>query len=337
MNSFSLPVLKPIYAVRPCTSGDLEAVVNLMIDCDMATLGKAETTKEQILKDWQRPGLNQATDQHMVMTSDGSRIAGWVELASADKMVMFIKIYVHPDYQTEGIGEYLYAWAETAALNLVSKVPDESRIVIRSYSHAKAIAVWYSDLLQAAGMQLIRHAWQMEMNLDVPPAAAVWPEGIKLKVFDSADDKRPIFAARRTAFKDQFGYVERPFEEEYAEWLHRWEGAIVPGLWLLAMNGDVIAGVCMGRASYKGEEDRGWVASVGVLREYRRRGIGEALLLTVFDTFYNMGKKRVGLGVDASSLTGAATLYKRVGMHVNKQFDLYEKELRAGVDLTTHG
>jgi mycothiol synthase len=337
MNSFTLPVLKPIYAVRPCTLGDLEAVAALMNACDMATLGKAEATKEQVLKDWQRPGFNQATDQQMVMASDGSRIAGWVELASADKVVMFIKIYVHPDYQTEGIGEYLYAWAESAAHNLVSQVPTGSRIVIRSYSHAEAIDVWYSALLQAAGMQLIRHTWRMEMTLDVPPAAAVWPEGIKLKVFDSADDKRPIFAARRTAFQDQFGYVERTFEEEYAEWLHRWEGAIVPGLWLLAMDGEAIAGVCMCRASHNSEEDRGWVASVGVLREYRRRGIGEALLLTAFDTFYKMGKKRVGLGVDASSLTGAATLYKRVGMHVDKQFNLYEKELRSGIDLTTHG
>ena len=74
-----------------------------------------------------------------------------------------------------------------------------------------------------------------------------------------------------------------------------------------------------------------------VLREYRRRGIGEALLYMAFDAFYKMGKKRVGLGVDASSLTGAATLYKRVGMYITRQFDLYEKELRAGVDLTTHG
>ena len=79
------------------------------------------------------------------------------------------------------------------------------------------------------------------------------------------------------------------------------------------------------------------MASLGVLREYRRRGIGEALLYTAFDAFYKMGKKRVGLGVDASSITGAATLYKRVGMQVAKQFDLYEKELRAGVDLTTQG
>jgi len=41
----------------------------------------------------------------------------------------------------------------------------------------------------------------------------------------------------------------------------------------------------------------------------------------------------VELGVDAQSLTGALRLYEKVGMHIHKQGDMYEKELRPGREI----
>ena len=78
----------------------------------------------------------------------------------------------------------------------------------------------------------------------------------------------------------------------------------------------------------------GWVGTLGVTRSYRRNGLGLALLQHSFNEFYKRGRKQVGLGVDAGSLTGAVRLYERAGMHVAVRFDLYEKELRAGRDIT---
>lgn len=43
----------------------------------------------------------------------------------------------------------------------------------------------------------------------------------------------------------------------------------------------------------------------------------------------------MALYVDAQSLTGASRLYERAGMHVVRQFDQYEKELRAGIEQST--
>ena len=335
MERSALPVLKPGYSVRPCILDDVEAVVALMNACAIKTIGQPDETVEQVRTDWQRPDFDQAAGQRVVLAPD-NQIVGWTEVSDAEVVVIYSDIYVHPDYEAEGIGEYLFAWAEERARQVVDKAPAEARVSLRGWAFSADKDVWYSGLLLKSGMQLIRHFWHMDMSLDAPSPAPQWAEGITVKVYDGVSDKRPIFAVRRTAFQDQFGHVDRPFEEEYAEWLHRWEGED-PNLWFLAMDGETIAGVCLCRSSFNGENDRGWVSSLGVLREYRRRGIGEALLYTAFDTFYKMGKKRVGLGVDASSLTSAATLYKRVGMHVDRQFDLYEKELRSGVDLTTHG
>lgn len=336
MDIATLPTLKQGYTVRPCTLDDVEIVVAIMNACAIKVTGKADETVEQVRSDWQRPDFDQASYQRVVLDAAG-KIVAWAEVDDADVVVVSLDVYVHPDYEVEGIGEHLIAWVETRAREVIDKAPAEARVVMRGYSFPPEVDAWYSALLRGAGMQLIRHSWHMDMRLDAAPQIPEWPARITLKVVDANMDKRPIFAVRRTAFQDQFGHVDRPFEEEYAEWLHRWSDIFVPELWLLAMDGDTIAAVCLCKASHNGEEDRGWVSSLGVLREYRRKGIGEALLLTAFETFHKMGKKRVGLGVDASSLTGAATLYKRVGMQIDKQFDLYEKELRSGVDLTTHG
>ena len=339
MSESVLPVLKANYTVRPCTLDDLDAVLALINTCEMATVGQTEATRGSLLTGWQRPDFDPTKNQRVITTVDTHRVIGWAQIDSSQKVVLLTAIVVHPDYQHERIGEYLYGWVENAAHERTSLAPTDARIVLRAYTHAEDVEVWYNDLLLRSGMQIIRHSWRMEINLDAPAPSPKWSNGITLQVYDGVSDKRPICAVRRSAFQDQFGYVDRPFEEEYARWLNYWEsdGKLVPGLWFLAMDGETIAGVCLCQPKHNGEEERGWISTLGVLREYRRRGIAEALLYTAFDAFYKMGKKRVGLGVDASSLTGAATLYKRVGMHVAKQFNLYEKELRSGVDLTTHG
>jgi ribosomal protein S18 acetylase RimI-like enzyme len=79
----------------------------------------------------------------------------------------------------------------------------------------------------------------------------------------------------------------------------------------------------------------GWVNQLAVLRPWRRKGLGIALLLHSFAEFYRRGIVNVGLGVDAQNLTGATRLYERAGMHVALQHDTYEKELRAGQELST--
>jgi ribosomal protein S18 acetylase RimI-like enzyme len=63
--------------------------------------------------------------------------------------------------------------------------------------------------------------------------------------------------------------------------------------------------------------------------------LGIALLLHSFSEFYRRGKYKVGLGVDSQNLTGATRLYERAGMHVARTYISYEKELRAGAEMST--
>ena len=150
-------------------------------------------------------------------------------------------------------------------------------------------------------------------------------------------DERMTIQAARDSFHDHWGYVEQPFEEEFERWTHFMKNApdFDPSIWFLAMDGDQIAGVSLCLTETNGDPDMGWVGTLGVLRAWRRKGLGLALLRHSFDEFYRRGKRRVGLGVDAHSLTGATRLYEKAGMRVARQYATYEKEVRPGKDLST--
>src|SRR5690242_17260769 len=101
MSEVVLPELKANYTVRPCTLDDLEAVLALMNIWEMARLGQTEATREDILTDWQRPNFDQAASQRLVTAADGT-VVGWVQLESSEKVIQYVDIFVHPDYQNEG-------------------------------------------------------------------------------------------------------------------------------------------------------------------------------------------------------------------------------------------
>ncbi len=57
------------------------------------------------------------------------------------------------------------------------------------------------------------------------------------------------------------------------------------------------------------------------------------MLRHAFGEYHRRGVEKVGLSVDAGSVTGAPRLYSRAGMHVASEYVVYQKELRSGVDL----
>jgi ribosomal protein S18 acetylase RimI-like enzyme len=176
----------------------------------------------------------------------------------------------------------------------------------------------------------------MLINMDAPVPDAELPEGITLQTFNSETDAEAVYHAENDSFRDHFGYVEQPFEEGFKRFRHFVLDAqdFDPTLLFLAMDGNEVAGINICQAHYFDDPDSGWVGTLGVRRQWRKRGIGLALLCHSFNEFYRRGKRKVGLGVDAQNLTGALRLYENAGMHVHQAFDQYEKELRPGMEIS---
>jgi ribosomal protein S18 acetylase RimI-like enzyme len=189
------------------------------------------------------------------------------------------------------------------------------------------------------GLTLIRHFWRMVIELEDEPAAPQIPAGIHIRPMRRNEEERRVIQAMRDSFKDHWGYIEGPFEDEYERWMHFLNGTpdFDPDLWLMALDGNQVAGISLNWKFIPGEPDLGWVGTLGVLRPWRKRGLGLALLQQSFLELYRRGQRKVGLGVDASSLTNATRLYEKAGMRSDPRFqmEMYELELRPGVDLST--
>jgi mycothiol synthase len=334
-NMMHFAALQTDLSVHPPVLADAERVVALINAYDRIVLGKADQSLDELRGEWEMPTLNLEQDARIV-EADG-QVVGYAIVESEMRPGRpFLDVFVHPDFEGRGIGEALLAWGESRARQSFTKLPADARVDLQAA--AVSTDSHYKPLLTSAGMQPIRHHWRMEIELTGQPSQPAWPSGITVRPANLEQDARAVMQVRRAAFKDHWGNVERPFEEHFAEWLHIWQhgGAFDPALWFLALDGATIAGISLCRPQRGDETDLGWVVTLGVMRPYRRQGLGMALLLHSFNAFYQRGKRRVGLGVDAASLTGATRLYQRAGMHIAEQIDIYEKELRPGRDLSTH-
>jgi mycothiol synthase len=333
MLSVNTPQLKEGFVLRPATMEDAPGVLEIMRACDIAVTGESEEALDDIVTEWGIPGVNLETDLRVISAPDGRLVAYAIVLDNFRPVTPEIDVYIHPDFWDDSLDSVLMGWVEERVRQAIAKVPADARVAMQGYTFSKD--EYYKRVLERARMRPIRHAFRMMMALDQPPGQPEWPEGIILRVFQEGDDKRPVLEAMRGSFQDHWGYVEQPFDEHYERWSHFWDEDFDPSLWFLAMDGDQIAGICLCRGKRGDDESFGWVGTLGVTRPYRRQGLGMALLLHAFAELRTRGKTKVGLGVDASSLTGATLLYEKAGMHVSERFDLYEKELRPGVDYGT--
>jgi mycothiol synthase len=302
----------------------------------MAQIGAEDFTVNEIHSDWQAPGFDLAASTRVAATQDGE-IVGYVEVWDGYNPPVNVNVWgrVHPEYEGLGIGTALQTWAHTRARQAIDRVPEGARVAVRSTTISTGQAA--KDLLEEMGMALIRHSYRMTIDLEGPQPQPAWPEGITLRTCDPQADLEAVARANHEAFRDHFGWIDSPLEENLKRWQHWIESDehFDPRLWFLAMDGEEIAGLCLCRPQAYEDPDAGYINSLGVLRPWRRRGLGLALLQHAFGQFRQRGKLRAGLGVDAENLTGALSLYERAGMRVHRRYDTYEKVLRDGYDLST--
>jgi mycothiol synthase len=321
------------YTARPVTMEDVEAFTALFNLYEKYTEGVEPFTVAEIRGQWEAPIFHLSEDSMAVWNAEG-RPAGYVEFLDMNPAHVQIHVWacVHPNDEERGIGSFLRDWAIQRGQRNLDRAPQGKRVVLHQYinhEHMEAKA-----LLEAGGYRHIRSSYRMRIDFDTPPEAPVLPQGITIRSIQRGEERLAIEAAHES-FKDHWGVVEEPFESYYQRWIYRIEHDpnYDPSLWWIAMDGEKVTGVSLCYSKIDFDPEMGWVGTLGVLRPWRKQGIGMALLRHSFCEFYRMGKPRGGLGVDASSLTGALRLYENAGMHPYYQSDLYEYEVRPGQDM----
>lgn len=210
--------------------------------------------------------------------------------------------------------EKLLEWGLARCLERAS---GPARLFAGGWSAEKAV----SSALRGQGFAPTRYSLRMAIDLGagiVPPS---WPEGIVLRTL-APGDERLVYETHMETFADSWEHEPA----DYADWSH-WhlDATRYPAaLSFLAFQGEELAAIALCR-----KDDVlagvGWVSILGVRRQWRRKGLGAALLRHAFAELAAHGCTRVVLGVDGTSLTGAERLYERVGMSVVDRFEIYER------------
>jgi mycothiol synthase len=314
------------FLVRPPTMTDLEAVHTLLEVCDIAEYGVPDITLEDLRTLWQGPNFNMATDAWMVI-APGDRLIGYANVEHRQHVRIYTFMRVLPEHADQGVEEYLLQLVENWAQRHIPLAKPGVRVTLNSWASSLNNAAPRS--FERAGFKEVRRHWRMEIEMSESPLAPEWPEQVTMRTFISRQDDRIVYNAVDEAFQDHWGHMEGNYEE-WKHWTIEREN-FDPSLWFLAFDGEEIAGASL--CTY--QMDNGWVDTLAVRRPWRRKGLGLALLHHSFAEFYRRGKYKVGLGVDSQNLTGATRLYERAGMHVARIYISYEKELRAGIELST--
>jgi mycothiol synthase len=155
------------------------------------------------------------------------------------------------------------------------------------------------------------------------------PFGVTIRTYRKGEDDEAFINARNAAWVDHHLGSIRTLES----WKHEVENErFRPDLSFLALDeqGNVV-GICWCVINFEqvkaGGPKEGWVQNLATVREYRKKGVGAALLARGVAAIAKTGMERVMLGVDAASPTGAVGLYERTGFRVHKKRLMYIKKL----------
>ncbi|MFS0774973.1 GNAT family N-acetyltransferase [Neobacillus sp. 3P2-tot-E-2] len=301
------------FMIKHPTMEDAQAITDLVSLCDIEDIGEPDITLSDVLDMWNSIQID--TDAWIALSETNEVIGyGFVEVTGANRMDTCV--FVHPQFKNQGIGSLLLTKVEERAHVLAKGREGEQKLMNQiSFTNHSA-----RKLVEDRGYQFSRLYERMKIELEEKPSQYQLPEGMTLRPFQPDQDEETLFSIYDETFRDAWGYTKKDF----ATWISQKKGdGYDPSLWFIVWKDSKPAGFLMSRM----QDDGLFIDLLGVKREYRKHGIGKALLLHTFGIAYQRNQKTILLYVDSDSLTNANRLYQQVGMKPHSQTAVYMKEL----------
>jgi len=315
--------LLPGFRMRPPQDEDADRVAAISNEECVAFIGVPVIDADWMRGRWTAPGVDRDRD-FAVVESPSGKLCGFLSVEAEPPFAeVFALGIVAPAFHGLGLGAAIVSETERRARRFVELADPDARVLI----HAGALAdePRVSALLSSRGYREVRRFELRRVDFAGEPAPPRDIEGPSVRGF-RPEEARQLYEAHVEAFADHWGEGT----ETYEDFRHHHLDApdYDAGLWFGAWDGNELAGYVGGQEKSREDPSRGYIAVLGVRRPYRRRGLGEALLLQAFGALYRHGQRGAELHVDADSLTGATGLYAKVGMTAHPRFATWEKELR---------
>jgi len=296
------------YSVRPAKPDDIEAVHELIAKQNMVDYGDELRTVGDLQRIWENMDIETNT---CTAHADG-HLAGYAELLEGDSIYIYLADRGNVDlaFQLLTIVEEKALAHKLEKVQLFTKISEKNNTLLQLFA-----SNGYKSNLSFIIMQL---------EMDAPPPAPEWAEGITVRPFVSGQDEQATYQADEEAAEDK-GYHQPLGYEAWIKRMRMDRDFFDPDIWFLACQEDEVAGVALNL--YDKDSRTGWVDHLSVRRAWRNMGIGKALLLHSFGEFHRRGVRDVKLSVGSKSLTNAPRLYEQVGMKTIQQYHIYTKEI----------
>lgn len=315
--------LPPGFRIRPPQDEDADEVAAFSNEECVAWLGTPVIDAHWLRARWTAPGVDRDLD-FAVVESESGKLCGFLSVEAEPPFTeVFALGIVAPAFHRLGLGAAIVSENERRARRFEALANPNARVVI----HAGALAgePRVSALLSSRGYREVRRFELRRVDFAGRPPPPRDLEGITVRGF-RIEEARQLYEAHVEAFADHWGQGTETYEDfrHYQFDTPEFER----GLWFVAWDGAELAGYLGAQEKSREDPSRGYIGLLGVRRPYRRRGLGEALLLHAFGALHARGLRGADLHVDADSLTGATALYAKVGMSAHPRFATWEKELR---------
>jgi mycothiol synthase len=320
----------PGLVIRPL---DVEADVAAFVRIINAE-NVADGNDERLTEHGERAWLAHVSDQFdpardvVVAELDGKPVAiaiqNWADTRDGTAREYRLWGAVEPRHRGRGIGRALLADNERRARALAAGQSFDRPSVFGSFAGDGRPA---ARLLSRSGYQVAR--WFFEMlrpSLDGAEEVAL-PDGLELRPVTPAQYPA-VWQANREAFRDHWGGSD---ESEAAMRRFLESPEMDPSLWLIAWDGDEVAGGVINTIHADQNEalglQRGWLDSVFTRRPWRRRGLARSLIARSMVLLRSRGMTSAALGVDGDNPQGALRLYEEAGFRVHERFMAWRKPM----------
>jgi mycothiol synthase len=307
------------WRLRRPTLDDVPEILALSRASIVAASGASDFTADEVREALTGPNTDMTQDCWVALDETGL-IVGWAypdNATGGDRD--FLEVFVRPDRGVPAQRSLLAKLLERAAER--QKLFGQDTYTL--WAGAIPTETPWIAVLTDAGFTFLKQNARMQMSLaGWSPETPEPPAGVVIRPVRE-DDLRTFHMVIEEAFRDSDHRAT-----DFDAWWEKVtaESTVSYDEWFVAEVDGVIAGVLQSSDS-GAEDDEGWVKYLGVLRAYRKRGLGEALLRRAFATYAAKGRKLAGLGVDLANPTEAARLYRAVGMTPLYEANIYQRTL----------
>lgn len=311
---------------RPFERDDLPEIAAFFTEVETFDANPERTSLVGLQEFWDAERSVPEEDTLAGYDEDGRVVAvGWsgCNRAVTEERRVYLGGAVRPDRRGEGIGRAVLGWevAHARSWDVATREPGHGPLVMRLYAPTGQADV--RDLADRHGLTVARHFYEMVRPLGPVEVPAL--DGIRIVEWEPARSAE-AHAVLNAAFRDHWGRVDTT-PEMWQEGLDA--EAFRPQWSLLAIDEatDAVVAVALGCAyeqDWSEGHRQGYTDELGVLREYRGRGIARAMLLESMRRFAADGMDEASLGVDTHNESGALRLYESLGYVVEASTCVHE-------------